>query len=135
MSVDTRLATELQVVLEGVPLPAHKRELVEYARSQDGEAARHLESLPDREYRSLDEVGEALAPVQPSRSQPAVSPREESDKAPGGDAYVTPHPEPGAVRHDAPPSNPPQKALEKQTQSQKEQQQCQQEQLGPKSWE
>jgi Protein of unknown function (DUF2795) len=128
--VDTRLAAEMQVLLEGVPLPAHKRELVEYARSQEGEAARHLESLPDREYRSLDEVGEALAPVQPSRSQPdAAVPREESDKPPGGDAYVTPHPKPGAVRHDAPPSNPPQKALEKQTQSQKEQQQRQQEQL------
>jgi hypothetical protein len=132
MSVDTQRAAELQVLLEGVPLPAHKRELLEYARSQDGDAARYLESLPDREYRSLDEVGEALAPVQPSRSQPdAAMPHEESDLPPGGDAYVDPHTEPGAVRHDAPSSNPPQKALEKQTQSQKEQQQRQQEQLGP----
>ena len=131
VSVDTQRAAEVQVLLEGVPLPAHKRELLAYARSQDGDAARHLESLPEREYRSLDEVGEALAPVQPSRSQPdSAVPHEESDKPPGGEAYLTPHPEPGAVRHDAPPSNPPQKALEKQTQAQKEQQQRQQEQLG-----
>jgi hypothetical protein len=127
--VDTRLAAEVQVLLEGVPLPATKRELVEYARSQDGEAARHLESLPDREYRSLDEVGEALAPVQPSRSHPAALPHEESGEPPGGDAYVEPHPEPGAVRHDAPAPNPPQKTLEKQTQAQKEQLERQQEQL------
>ena len=129
MSVDTRVAAEVQVLLEGVPLPATKRELVEYARSQDGEAARHLESLPDREYRSLDEVGEALAPVQPSRSLPATLPHEGSGEPPGGDAYVEPHPEPGAVRHDAPAPNPPQKALEKQTQAQKEQLERQQEQL------
>src|SRR5919204_1120390 len=104
VSVDTRLAAELQVLLEGVPLPAQKRELVEYARGQDGDAARHLESLPDREYRSLDEVGEALAPVQPSRSQPdATVPHEESGEPPGGVAYVEPHTEPGAVRHDVPP--------------------------------
>jgi Protein of unknown function (DUF2795) len=129
--MDTRLAAELQVLLEGVPLPAHKRQLVAYARSQDGEAARHLESLPDREYRSLDEVGEALAPVQPSRSRPnTVVPHEESDKPPGGENYVKPDPEPGAVRHDAPPDNPPQKALEKQSQAQNEQLERQKEKLG-----
>jgi Protein of unknown function (DUF2795) len=127
--VDTQRAAELQVLLEGVPLPAHKRELVAYARSQDGHAARYLESLPDREYRSLDEVGEALAPVQPSSSRSdAAAPREESGEPPGGEAYVEPHPEPGTVRPDAPSSNLPQRALEKQTQSQKEQQR-QQEQL------
>jgi Protein of unknown function (DUF2795) len=131
VSVDTRLAAEMQVLLEGVPLPAHKRELVEYARSQDGDAARHLESLPDREYRSLDEVGEALAPVQPPRSQrEAAVPREESDLPPGGENYVKPHPEPGAVRHDAPPSNPPQNTLEKQSKAQNEQLERQQEKLG-----
>ena len=130
MSVDTRVAAEVQVLLEGVPLPATKRELVEYARSQDGEAARELEALPESEYRSLDEVGEALAPVQPPRSQPDTAvPREESGEPPGGDAYVEPHPEPGAVRHDAPAPNPPQKTLEKQTQAQKEQLERQQEQL------
>jgi hypothetical protein len=134
VKVDTRLAAELQVLLEGVPLPAHKRELVEYARGQDGDAARHLESIPDREYRSLDEVGEALAPVQPSRSQPqAAVPREESDAPPGGESYVEPDPEPGAVRHDAPPDNRPQKTLEQQSQAQKDQLERQQEKLGPEN--
>lgn len=123
-------ATELQVVLEGVPLPATKSELVEYARTQDADAARRLESLPDREYRSLDEVGEALAPVQPSRPEPEVAvPHEESDAPPGGDAYVDPNPEPGAVRPSAPPWNPPQKTLEQHCKTQKEQQQRQEEAL------
>ena len=117
-----------------MPLPASKAELVEYARREDPDAAALLEALPDREYRSLDEVGEALAPVQPPRAQPDTAvPREESDKPPGGDAYIEPHPEPGAVRHDAPPENPPQKALEQQTKAQKEQLERQQEKLGPES--
>src|SRR5690348_15144512 len=109
-------AAELQSVLEGVPLPAKKRDLVEYARSQDGSAAADLQRLPDREYSSIDEVGEALAPVQPERSQPdAPEPHEESGLPPGGDSYLDAHPEPGAVRPSGPPSNPPQKALEEQS--------------------
>jgi Protein of unknown function (DUF2795) len=135
VSVDSRRAAEVQVLLEGVPLPASKHELVAYARSQDARGAEQLASLlPDREYRSLDEVGEELAPVQPSRSPPeAAVPHEESDEPPGGDAYVDPNAEPGAVRHDAPPSNPPQKALEQQTRTQKEQLERQQEKLGPET--
>ena len=123
-------AAELQVVLEGVPLPASKQELVEYAQRYDGQAAQRLQSLPDREYRSLDEVGEALTPVQPPRARPKVEvPHEESDLPPGGDAYTDPNPAPGAVRHDAPPWNPPQKALEEQTQTQQEQKRRQNEEL------
>src|SRR4051812_42102046 len=123
-------AAEVQVILEGVPLPATKAELLDYARTQDGDAARRLESLPDKEYSSLDEVGEALAPVQPARSKPdAEVPHEESDAPPGGDAYLDPNPKPGAVRHDAPPWNPPQKALEQQTKTQQEQKQRQDEEL------
>lgn len=56
-------AAELQVVLEGVALPAKKQELLDYARTQDAAAVSDLQALPDREYSSLDEVGEALAPV------------------------------------------------------------------------
>ena len=123
-------AARLQVVLEGVALPAKKRDLVEYARAQDGEAARLLERIPDREYRSLDDVGEALAPVQPRSSREAELPRAESGEPPGGDDYLQPHPTPGAVRPDWPPSNPPQAAIEEQTKMQKEQQQRQQEMLG-----
>jgi len=112
----------LQVLLEGVPLPASKHELIRYAHEQDGgRAVSLLERLPDREYRRLDEVGEALAPVQPSSEQRTEPPHEESDLPPGGDDYLSPHPSPGTVRHDAPPGNPPQKAIEEQTKAQKEQ--------------
>jgi hypothetical protein len=92
-------SAEIQVLLEGVPLPAKKQDLLEYARAEDPQAAEALEAIPDREYRSLDDVGEALASVQPSRSKPdAERPHEESDLPPGGDDYTRPHPEPGAVR-------------------------------------
>ena len=129
--MSTQTAALIQVVLEGVSLPATKAELVDYARREDPDAARLLEALPEREYRSLDEVGEALAPVQPPRSRPgAAVPREESDLPPGGEDYVAPHPEPGAVRYDAPPGNPPQNALEKQSKAQNEQLERQKEKLG-----
>jgi hypothetical protein len=121
----------MQVALEGVRLPATKAELVDYARREDPDAARLLEALPEREYRSLDEVGEALAPVQPPGLQPeAAVPHEESGEPPGGENYVKRDPEPGAMRHDAPPDNPPQKALEKQSKAQKEQLERQKERLG-----
>lgn len=110
------------MLLEGVPLPAKKKELVDYARGQDARVAETLASLPDREYRSLDEVGESLASVQPSRPQPdAELPREESGKPPGGEAYLDANAESGAVRPSAPASNPPKKALETQTKTQKRQ--------------
>lgn len=132
--MSTQTGALIQVVLEGVPLPATKAELVDYARREDPDAAALLDALPERDYRSLDEVGEALAPVQPQRSQPDPAvPHEESDKPPGGEAYIEPHPEPGAVRHDAPPDNPPQRALEKQSKAQSEQLERQKEKLGPES--
>ena len=125
--MSAREAAEIQVVLEGVDLPAGKQELVAYARSHDEQAAAALQALPEREYRSLDEVGEALNPVQPSPPQPpAQLPREESDLPPGGDAYLDPHAEPGAVRPSGPASNPPQKVLDEQTKTQKQQQERQQ---------
>jgi Protein of unknown function (DUF2795) len=125
--VGTRETAEIQVVLEGVDLPARKKELLAYASSQDERAAGVLQSLPDREYRSIDEVAEALSPVQPSSSHAnAHLPRDESGKPPGGDAYLDADAEPGAVRPSGPSSNPPQKALEEQTKSQKQQQERQQ---------
>jgi hypothetical protein len=123
-------AARIQAVLEGVGLPAPKQKLVEYARAQDPAAVALLERIPDREYRSLDEVGEAIAPVQPQSPPDAELPREESDEPPGGDAYVQPHPLPGAVRPSAPRSNPPQKAIEQQTKTQNEQQERQKAMLG-----
>ena len=86
----TRDVAELQVLLEGVPLPATRQELLDYAgRQANGGVARLLERLPDRKYGSLDEVGEQLLPVQPEWSQPDVQePRAESGSPPGGDAYT-----------------------------------------------
>jgi hypothetical protein len=89
--VSIQTSAAVQSLLEGVPLPAEKRRLLEYARQQPGgEAfAQELERLPDREYRSLDEVGEVLAPVQPLWPQPRADvPRPESGEPPGGEAYV-----------------------------------------------
>ena len=58
-------AAEIQVVLEGIALPATRDELVRYAAPQDAAAAAVLERLPDRTYERLDDVGEALAPTEP----------------------------------------------------------------------
>ena len=92
---------ELQALLEGVPLPATKDELLRHARTEHaspGELAL-LEALPKHEYGSIDEVGEALNPVQPQpeKTQP-VEPKPESDLPPGGSAYTDPSEEPGWVR-------------------------------------
>jgi hypothetical protein len=122
-------AAELQVVLEGVALPAQRRDLLVYARRHDPAAARDLEVLPEREYQSLDDVGEELTPVQPSWPQPVPHrPRDESGQPPGGDAYTDPHAHPGEVRPSGPASNPPQKILEQQSKTQKEQQENQEKQ-------
>lgn len=95
---------ELQVVLEGVPLPAGKQQLIEHARGEDAEPGlvALLEALPDREYGSIDEVGEMLHPVQPARPRQSHLPKPESGPPPGGAAYTDPSPEPGAVRERGP---------------------------------
>ncbi len=96
-----RLAAIAQVVLEGVPLPAEKAQLLEYARRQHAstEVAEALTRIEPASYRSLDEVGEAIlahrAPEQPER---IVAPRPESGAVPGGEAYLDASAEPGAVR-------------------------------------
>ena len=98
-------AAMLQALLEGLPLPASRDELIDYAEQQEGGHAfrAELEGLPDREYGALDEVGEALAPVQPSwdAAQPHA-PEPESGLPPGGDAYTDAAAEPGAVREHGP---------------------------------
>ena len=73
--------------LEGVALPAGKQELVDYAsRHENRGVSSLLQRLPDREYRSLDEVGEELAPVQPDRrSEDAAVPHVESGDPPAKD--------------------------------------------------
>lgn len=102
--MSSREVAELQGLLEGVPLPAGKRELIDYARAQGGGRFEPLLSrLPDHEYRSLDDVGEALMPVQPEWSEPARhEPKPESGKPPGGLAYTDASAEPGRVREDGP---------------------------------
>lgn len=102
--MSTREVAELQVVLEGVALPAAKQELLEHARRESsGHLTALLDRLPDREYGSLDEVGEALHPVQPAWKEPVADrPREESGKPPGGEAYTDASAEPGGVREEGP---------------------------------
>ena len=126
--MSTQQAAYVEALLEGVPLPATKETLLAYAREQDGgaEAAQLLERIPDREYEALDDVGEELAPAQPeSGESDAELPRDESGDPPGGDEYLDPDPESGAVREDAPPDNPAQKQIEEASRLLKEQQQKQ----------
>jgi hypothetical protein len=126
--MDTQRSAELQVLLEGVPLPAKRQELVDYAsrQAQGEQFLGDLRSLPDREYRTLDEVGEELIQVQPSpEAEHLQVPRDESGRPPGGEAYTDPAAEPGGIRPDWPEDNPPQKVLEQQTEIQKTQQQRQ----------
>ena len=126
--MDTQRSAELQALLEGVSLPAARAELIDYVLAQE-EGARFrgdLESLPDRQYETLDEVGEELIRVQPRRSaERAALPRDESGEPPGGAAYTDPAPEPGLVREDWPPDHPPSKVVEQQSETQKTQQQRQ----------
>lgn len=92
---------ELQVLLEGVSLPAERSSLVRYALQEgaSGEQIALLRRLPEREYDTIDEVAEELVQVQPeSEHKVPHSPREESGARPGGDAYTQKQPESGRVR-------------------------------------
>ena len=98
-------AAELQALLEGVPLPASREELLDYAARQDGGGAyrSELERLQERTFASLDEVGEALVSVQPSwQAEQPREPKPESGLPPGGAAYTVATAEPGAVREHGP---------------------------------
>jgi hypothetical protein len=89
--MNTQRAAEIQVVLEGIKLPATRDELVSYAMGWDPPAAVELSALPDRSYGRIDEVGEALLQVQPAQELRRRFPH----------------------RHSAPPDNPPRDAIEK----------------------
>ena len=92
---------ELQVLLEGVPLPNERSSLVHYALHEgaSGEQIALLQRLPERRYDNIDEVAEELVRVQPAyEHEVPESPHEESGAPPGGDAYTQPHPESGRVR-------------------------------------
>jgi Protein of unknown function (DUF2795) len=122
--IDAQQAAELQVLLEGIALPAGKQELLDYAsrQSEPGPFLAELRSLPEREYRTIDEVGEELLPTQPRAHEEAMaSPRDESGQPPGGDEYTNPDPDSGAVRPDWPENNPPDKVVQQQSEQQKTQ--------------
>ena len=89
--MDPSAAAELKALLVGVPLPAERPALLEYAVQQHAEPPllEALRSLPEREYESLDEVVEELLHVQPRRLRPiAGEPHEESGEPPGDDEYA-----------------------------------------------
>jgi Protein of unknown function (DUF2795) len=78
----------IESLLEGVPLPATKQDLVKYAKREGGRSAgKLLKGLPSQRYSMLDEVGEALAPVQPRWPRARRVPKPESGLPPGGPAY------------------------------------------------
>jgi hypothetical protein len=122
--MDLQRAAELQALLEGVPLPASRDDLIAYAAQQDARAAIDVAALPEGEYDRLDAVGAALTNHRPRpHAPPPPPPQPESGKPPGGDDYLTPFPgDTGRVRHDAPRTNPPQQAIEQQTERQQRQQ-------------
>jgi hypothetical protein len=100
--MEAAAAAELKTLLVGVPLPAEKPDLLEYAVRQHAEPSL-LDALrtlsDDSEYESLDEVVEELLQVQPSREDDVPQkPHEESGKPPGGESYTDKDPESGAVR-------------------------------------
>ena len=119
--MDSQRIAELQVLLEGVKLPATRQELIEYARRYDGQAATQLARLPEQSYDSIDAAAEQLLRTQPSPQKATRLPAPEDGRPPGGDDYVNPSPEPGSVRLSAPADNPAQKTLLQQSQTQKRQ--------------
>jgi hypothetical protein len=91
---------ELQVLLEGVPLPATRKQLLDYAL-QEGAVQWQVDALrrlPDKQYGWIDEAAEELLPVQPRNREEPGEPRASSGAPPGGDDYTNPRPESGEVR-------------------------------------
>ena len=120
--MNAQRVSEIQALLEGVPLPASRSMLVEYAAAEDRQAAALLEQrLPDQEFDHLDHVGELLlGGIRPPYAATPL-PVPESGKPPGGDDYLRPFPRPGAVRKSAPKTHPQSKVLQEQTKTQKKQ--------------
>ena len=96
--MDAARAVQIQVVLEGVPLPASRSALIAYAARYDRPAAAELERIPDRSYERIDEVGEALLPRHTRSRLEARLPAPESGAPPGDPDYLDPRPRSGAVR-------------------------------------
>jgi Protein of unknown function (DUF2795) len=74
--------------LVGLELPATKGRIVQWMREHDGHVEA-VQQLPEREYKSPNEVGEALAPVQPlDIVEPAHPGTTQSGDPPGRDRYT-----------------------------------------------
>ena len=58
--------SELQSLLEAMPLPARRDEVVDHAEIEgaDDDLLAALRALPDREYETMDDVGETLRAAQ-----------------------------------------------------------------------
>lgn len=92
---------ELQVLLEGVPLPVETPSLIRYAAHEGATASQIglLSRLPQERWDTIDDVAERLVRVQPRREHgEPPEPEEEAGAPPGGDTYTQQHPESGAVR-------------------------------------
>jgi hypothetical protein len=89
--VDFASVAELQVLLEGAPLPNERSSLLEY-ESHEGATWQQmtlLRQLPDRKFDTIDEIAEELVHVQPERKREVPhQPREESGDPPGGESYT-----------------------------------------------
>lgn len=99
--MDLSSVAELQVVLEGISLPAEREDLLDYAVRQGATTVQvgMLHRLPEQEFETIDEVAETLVRVQPPREHEAPHrPSEESGAPPGGDAYTKVHADTGRVR-------------------------------------
>jgi len=108
--VELSTVAELQVLLEGVALPAERSELLTYA-AQEGATPTQiglLQSLPERQFDTMDDVAETLVRVQPQREQEVPHrPRAESGDPPGGDAYTQSHPRAARCGASRPASSSP----------------------------
>jgi hypothetical protein len=96
----TASSAQLKALLVGVDLPAEKPALLAYAVRQRAEPPLidALQSLPERNYASLDEVVEELLRVQPRHPNDGrPGPHEESGEPPGRAAYTDSHPDTGKV--------------------------------------
>ncbi|HET6692291.1 MAG TPA: DUF2795 domain-containing protein [Miltoncostaeaceae bacterium] len=99
--MDVPLAARTQAVLEGVPLPATRHDLLRHARAAGADDAviGALAALPARRrWGSLDEVGERIAPTHGRAAARLARPGPRSGAPPGGPDYLAPSPSPGAIR-------------------------------------
>lgn len=99
--MDFAAVAELQVLLEGAPLPIERSSLVRYATHEGAtwQQLTLLRQLPERKFDNLDELAEELICVQPPREgEVPHRPHEESGDPPGGDSYTQAQAVSGQVR-------------------------------------